>query len=402
MANEKEEMGLDRREFLKTAGFAGVGLAGILAGFLSGCATTEPPKPDIAASLSAIKPEPVVYPKLPYNKVQAPEDGCFVGFRKVYALSMPDVYKKEWGNLTRASDSIDDIAKAFNDPKWDNTLSKVIGDNVEYYGKALGKNPGIFVLYETPKLFLDFPANQVAEVAKKGVIPYLNFLPWWEQKKSIRLDLKDIAKGKHDKSLKNLAEGAAQFGQKHGGFFTTTMEEMNGYWYPWGQSSNFIPAWRHIWQVFEDQGANRYATWVWEPFCLEPSRQFDITKMQEPERYYPGDKYVDWIGFSAFSRKGWHGDGMLFGHLIGKSYPEMRKNHPDKPIMQAETGKTQLWDQPRWLIDAYKTVKEMPGLKAVIYWDNITPSVSDDKTLSDKSLATMKEIFKDPYWIMAK
>ena len=85
MANEKKEMGLDRREFLKAAGLAGVGLAGCLAGSLSGCATTETPKPDIAASLSAIKPEPVVYPKLPYNKIQAPESGCMVGFRKVYA-----------------------------------------------------------------------------------------------------------------------------------------------------------------------------------------------------------------------------------------------------------------------------------------------------------------------------
>jgi hypothetical protein len=28
-----------------------------------------------------------------------------------------------------------------------------------------------------------------------------------------------------------------------------------------------------IWQVFEDQGTNKYATWVWEMYCLEPERK---------------------------------------------------------------------------------------------------------------------------------
>jgi len=259
-------------------------------------------------------------------------------------------------------------------------------------------------MYELPKLFKRFRTEEASTLTKQGVIPYININPELLSRPDLSLRIGDISNGKHDKFIKENAKGAAEFGKQYGGFFITTMEESNGYWYYWGQNSNFIPAWRHIWQVFEDQGANQYATWVWEPFCLEPSARFDIARMQEPERYYPGDKYVDWIGLSAFSRKGSHGDGMLFGHLIGRSLPEMRKNHPDKPIMQAETGKSQMWDQPRWLVDAYKTIKSMPELKAVIYWDNVTTiSVPpDDKTLSDKSLQTMKEIFKDPYWIMAK
>lgn len=298
MANGKVEIGFDRREFLKTAGFAGVGLAGFFAGSLSGCATTESSKQDIIASLAAIKPEPVAYPKLPYNKVQAPENGCFVGFRRVYALSMPDAFKKEWMSNTRASESVDDIVSKFNDPKWDTTISKVIGGHIDYYEKALGKKPAVFVMYETPKLFLDFPTKQAEQVTVRKAIPYLYFLPYWEHKTSIRLELKDIASEKHDKLLTRLAQGAAEFGKQNGGYFVTTMEESNADWYYWGSSSNFIPAWRHIWQVFQDQGANQYATWVWETYCPEGAG----TRAIDPEIFYPGDKYVDWIGLSAFSR----------------------------------------------------------------------------------------------------
>ena len=238
-----------------------------------------------------------------------------------------------------------------------------------------------------------------------GAVPYVNFLPMNYDRTDLCMDCKDIADGKHDDKLTLLANGAAKFGEKHGGFFVTTMEEMNGYWYPWGQHSSFVPAWRHIWQVFEDQGANKYATWVWEMFCLEPERRvpYSYNKMMYPERYYPGDKYVDWIGFSAFSRRGYSGDGMRYKDLIHSSIEATRNNHKDKPIMHAETGRTRGYDQERWLIDAFRTIKsEMPALKAVIYYDNITLSLGDDKTLSEDSLHVMREIFRDPYWIMAR
>jgi beta-mannanase len=229
-------------------------------------------------------------------------------------------------------------------------------------------------------------------------------MPMAMDKPVLRLDLKDIADGKHDDKLARLAKGAAGFGEKHGGYFVTTMEEMNGYWYPWSQNQNYIPAWQHIWQVFEDQGANKYVTWVWEPFCLEPNKRMgDLYKLQSPGKYYPGDKYVDWIGFSAFSRRRGSGDGMRHRDLISRSLEEMHTAHKDKPIIHAETGRTQGYNQEEWLNDAFWTIKrEMPELKAVIYWDNITLDLGDDKTLSKDSLHLMKEIFRDPYWIMAR
>lgn len=55
-----------------------------------------------------------------------------------------------------------------------------------------------------------------------------------------------------------------------------------------------------MWQVYEDSGANEYATWVWEIYADTSS-----TRADSPSRYYPGDRYVDWIGLSAYSRSGY-------------------------------------------------------------------------------------------------
>jgi len=80
----------------------------------------------------------------------------------------------------------------------------------------------------------------------------------------------------------------------------------------------------------------------------------------------------------------------------------MLKNHPQKPIMLSAFARTNGYDQPRWLINAYGKIKsDFPAIKAAIYFDN-TWTLTGDHTLNPKSLQTLKEIFKDPYWIMAK
>ena len=211
--------------------------------------------------------------------------------------------------------------------------------------------------------------------------------------------LKEIVQGKYDNHIKEFAQGAAEFGKDHGSFFFTTMEEGNGNWYDWGKNSNFIGAWRHIWQIFEDQGANQYATWVWEAYSHWdlPPRMVD-----NPELYYPGDRYVDWIGFNAFSVAGNRHIDSSLDRLIYRTYRQMLKNHPQKPIMLSEFARTNGYDQPRWLIDAYSKMKSrFPAIKAAFYFDNIW-TLTGDHRLNPAGLQTLKEIFEDPYWIVTK
>jgi hypothetical protein len=89
---------------------------------------------------------------------------------------------------------------------------------------------------------------------------------------------------------------------------------------------------------------------------------------------------------------------LSFSYLVAKTYRDMRTNHPEKPLMQAEFGRTKTKRQPQWITKAYETIKSWPGMKAAIYWDSLNYSLGDDHTLSGESTKVLREVLKDPYF----
>jgi hypothetical protein len=385
---------MTRREFLR----AGVGLAAVATGLemIGGCTTTEKPKVMTLA-----------YPRLPHNKIQPPREGCLVGFFKE---SEADARLKDSKFIPQDSLEIEAARKAKNIDEYiemlkkENFFDKIktyqIENEITYIEKSLNAKAFTFVLLNS-MLYFEFPVTESIAVAKKGMVPFVYGHPG-------PFDLptpipgfgpKEIAQGRHDGYIKKFAQGASEFGKKYGGFFFTTFPEMNGKWFSWGMNSNVILAWRHIWEIFKDQGANQYATWVWEvyPHSVLPQSMVDY-----PESYYPGDRYVDWIGFTGISVAGSKNSyGSLYS-LIDRIYRQMLKDHPRKPIMLSSFARTNQKDQSRWLLNAYSSIRNsFQAIKAVIYFDN-TWGLTGDHTLNQESLRTLQNIFKDPYWIMAK
>jgi hypothetical protein len=375
---------MNRRQFLK----AGIGLTAFANSIevIAGSIAT-------AGTLTTGKSEPIEYPQLPYNKIQPPKQGCLIGFFKGVFL-----YRKNFDEIAAKAENIDELAAMFKKEGLNKGLEPAVINRIAYYENALGSKPFIFVLHE--RLYSEFPISQSVEIVKRGIVPYVRACLGSYFSNSPSFGLKEIAQGKYDNYVQEFARGAAEFGKKHGGFLFTTMEEMNGGWYDWGKKSHFIDAWRHTWQIFEDQGANQYATWVWE--ISTPERFPARVMVDDPELYYPGDRYVDWIGLNAFSVLGRRFSNSGLDELIYKTYPKMLKKHAQKPIMQSQFARTNSEGQPKWLLDAYNAIKtNFPSLKAAIYMDN-TWTKTGDHTLSPEGLQTLKDIFKDPYWIMAK
>jgi hypothetical protein len=345
---------MTRREFLR----AGVGVAAVASGLemIGGCAATETPKDRLIPTKE--KSDYKIYP---------PKDGCLVGF-----------YKEQ--------------NRRFQ-------VGRAISTTINHYGDALGANPAILAFWSF--LSLGFPVTEAKTIRENGIVPYISIMPGHEGwRTSFGPD--DVVQGRCDSYIKRLATNAAGFGDKHGSFFFTTMVEPNADWWPWSRKPNTTHAVRRIWKIFEDQGANQYATWVWEAFC--PARYGP--HVDDPEIYFPGDKYVDWIGFNAFAnlKNQYISETTMFSDLMSKTYEEMLRNHPEKSMMVSEFGRTPGPNQPSWLVDAFQSMKNnFPPIKAAIYYDNITGVLTgQDHTLDQKSLNTLKEVFKDPYWIMAK
>jgi len=339
---------LSRREFLKGAGVA-IAAAG-LESMLSACTLHK--------YLTFSEPSTVIYPPLSGHKVQPPQDGCYIGF---FRLST------SWGQPINI-------------------------DPDKYYEDRLGKKPAILVSIQH-YLPIFYPGFKGEYWAKKGIINLVyGALDGMQFRNALR--------GSIDEDLKQAAEGAVQFGEQYGGFLFAPMQEMNGSWFHWGQQSSYAKVWRHMWEHFEAKGANKYVTWLWEFYCQNPGIR--TNNIDDPERYYPGDRFVDWIGMSTYNRDRYRVSQHPLRDLIWNHYVTMRKRHPTKPIILAEFGKTVGSDQALWIRDAYNTIRSISGLKGAIYFDNVNYEEHDDHRLTSDVLAELREILADSHYIMAK
>jgi hypothetical protein len=104
-----------------------------------------------------------------------------------------------------------------------------------------------------------------------------------------------ITDGSKDAYLKAQALAVKNFG---GAVFVRLDWEMNASWYPdWNlpavTTAQFIAGWRHVYQVFQSEGATN-AAFVWCPTL------WNGPGGRSPDAWYPGDAYVDWLGIDAY------------------------------------------------------------------------------------------------------
>ena len=345
---------LNRRGFLK--------LSAATAALLPlGCLASK--KPALESLEGVVHPERVVFPPLKGSKVQPPKHGCYIGYHYEHTIG-PQPY-------------------------------------IDFYNKwveVTGKKPAIIITsigWTVTDLKKKFPSTLREQMTKS----------YKDSEKVISFFYRDLqADIKEHGGFGNLA-GNKQFGKdveryaqqiekyKEPMFFCT-MRELNGHWFPWGEQSKTVKeVWKFMWQIFEDNGANEYATWVWEVYC-------PFGRIARPEGYYPGDDYVDWIGLSTWSRANNPETHRSYRALTERTYEEMLEK--GKPIIQAEAGRTRGRIQKKWVKGYFETVREWAGIKAAIIWSGFDPSINDNHYLTDKTLRALSEVVKeDRYFIGA-
>ena len=129
-------------------------------------------------------------------------------------------------------------------------------------------------------------------------------------------------------------------------------------------ATGYIQAWQHIWTIFQDQGASNVA-FVWCP---------SINGASYASAYYPGDAYVDWIGWDGYDRK------QSSSVTLAQFQPFYAYWAPHgKPLVIGETGATT--DQQSYLAAlATALPTDMPDVHALLYYDSKSDS---DWTLVD-------------------
>jgi endoglucanase len=217
--------------------------------------------------------------------------------------------------------------------------------------------------------------------------------------------LDSIIRGSHDAEIRQLADGAKSLRRQ---FLFCPFWEMNGEWETWSGAKNndpgthngplkFVAAWRHMHDIFVRRRATN-AVWVWAPNKSDVPRD----SWNHWSRYYPGDRYVDWVGMDGYnwgtSAPSWGSRWVSFEEVFRPLYRDFQRR---KPIMVAETASAEAGgSKRRWIADAAAAIKaRFPDLVAVTWFDDNKPTETDWRVDSSPgSLSAYKAWVHDRYF----
>lgn len=199
------------------------------------------------------------------------------------------------------------------------------GRNLARFMQATGVHPQIVAQYLP--FGVPYSPAMACQIARAGG----ELLVQWDP---TRVSLQQIANGGWDRYITRFARDvrAAQVP-----IVLSFGHEMNGFWYPWGNTHvsprKFIAAWRHLYRLFAAAGA-RNVTWCWDVNhwipALAGKANYQITPAR---RWWPGGRYVNWIGLDAYYETPSDTFHSLFKYSLSALH---RIAH--KPVLIAETA----------------------------------------------------------------
>jgi hypothetical protein len=364
-AHHWSDLALSRRAFLQRTGrgMVSLGAASLALGSATGCALWLQETRDTVLG-QAWDANPII---------PVPQAGCYTGLSR---------------SLHRIAEAEGDLVN----------VTSVVKRIREGYTGLIGKPPTICAISASvPGLWNvfneTFPTNRCLASIANGAIPLLKY-----QVKPFTT-FAAITAGKFDAALREFATKAQAFGHPY--FFI-----------PFGESnvrsrSDFLPfagrspeeyrdAHIHMHHLFGEVGANANTVWV-----IQYERNG-----RAPDPFFPGDAYVDWIGFTVQNRTGWGQPYEDFRYFFREDYGWCRQEHPRKPIMLVELCKSNDSRQATWLRRAYQAIKdECPAIKAAGCWEGQlrtpTGKILDDfnSLTNPDSILARREALADPYFI---
>lgn len=205
-------------------------------------------------------------------------------------------------------------------------------------------------------VFVGWQENFPASYATDGKI----FLVFWEQ---YGVTLDQIISGSTDNYIRQFARQVWDFKSP---VILSPLHEMNGQWCPWsGVSAGNTPkkvvlAFQHIYNVFENENPQN-VKWAW----AVNHESVPNTQENSIENYYPGDKYVDYVGVDGFNfGEPWQTYDEIFSLALNKL-----KNY-NKPIYIFSMASAEGPKKAEWIQDALNKIKKDPSLEGFV-WFNI-------------------------------
>ncbi len=185
------------------------------------------------------------------------------------------------------------------------------------FARAAGRQPDLVGYFSGWAQPFDLPFAQL--IHKHNITPFVQIDPTFASMTS-------ITAGDYDSYLRTYADSVRAYGHP---VVIGFGHEMNAPWYPWGYhhlaSATFVQVWRYIVDLFRQQGADN-VTWLWTVNADRPGTG-------QVGDWWPGSKYVTWVGIDGY----YYRPSDTFMSVFGKTINQVRV-FTHKPILLSETA----------------------------------------------------------------
>jgi hypothetical protein len=264
----------------------------------------------------------------------------------------------------------------------------ISASSLHAYEAAVGRRVGYVYFSSEWGSSTAFPHQNVAFVTGRGAVPVVRLMLRSTTDEDVpepKYSLEKIAGGSFDELLLRWAKGAAATP-----FIVVDYGvEQNGSWFSWNGAFHnnsadvFVRAYRHIHEVMRRVAPNLLFA-------------FHVNDQDSPdegwnhfENYYPGDEFVDWVGFSAYGSVAPAEAGGLLSDTLRTLLPRLSGMAPGKPIFAFETGVSKSCPAlearhhfergkgaARWADDALTSLLASPAIAGFSWWNEAYPSAS--------------------------
>lgn len=249
---------------------------------------------------------------------------------------------------------------------------------ISKYEEAFGHK--IEVIHYFQDWTISLVNQNLYNIKNHGSIPLISWIPaeYGKGVNQTKYRLDNITNGNFDSYIRASARAARDTGVT---IWLRPFHEMNGNWVSYGGTVNgnepgdFIPAWRHVVNIFKQEGANN-VKFVWSP----NANSIPNTPENAISKYFPGDYYVDIIGIDGYNwgtvAPSWNSKWYYPTEIFTPSINEIRKLS-QKPIIFAETSSVEDGgSKDEWIeeIFDYQRLNELySNFMGVIWYNKIEP-----------------------------
>jgi hypothetical protein len=209
----------------------------------------------------------------------------------------------------------------------------------------------------------------------------------------------DIAAGEYDAEVIDVqARRIKEYGERNAGrkVFLSFDLEMDTRVPDNGTAAQFVAAWRHLHDRFRELGVDN-VIWTW--ITTGYPGHHDLI-----ERLYPGDEYVDWIGYNQYNYYRCHETRWRSFEETQTSVHRWIRTHLSdrKPLMLSEFGSAHDTARPsrqaRWYREVPEVLPRLEGVKAALQWNSRDPGPHCDLALAnDESWDAVRRLAADPH-----